>query len=132
MRWYTIPWFGGIKVECEKCHNYTIDNEEQEAHARLYACETDALHIPGIIEFPSTVSCTTCKVERELVDNQKEIKKLKESIYEWKYGTGGWFELRDIIGNLWWNHPSIKDDSQREYYQSVQKNFTAAKRLKND
>lgn len=40
----------------------------------------------------------------ELVKGRQTIKKLTTSLYDWKYGTGGWFELRDIIGRLSWEH----------------------------
>ena len=40
----------------------------------------------------------------ELLKGRETIKKLTTSLYDWKYGTGGWFELRDIIGRLSWEH----------------------------
>lgn len=54
----------------------------------------------------------------ELLKGRETIKKLKDSLHEWKYGKGGWFDLRDIIGFLWWHHPAIDSDEQRAYYQN--------------
>ncbi len=40
----------------------------------------------------------------ELIKGRATIKKLTTSLYDWKYGEGGWFHLRDIIGRLSWEH----------------------------
>lgn len=61
----------------------------------------------------------------ELLKGRDKIKKLQTSLHEWKYGTGGWFELRDIIGNLWWHHPAIDNDDARAYYRSMLKMKTS-------
>jgi len=56
----------------------------------------------------------------ECIDNLiSQISKLKTSVSDWK---NAWFELRDVIGNLWWNHPAILDDQQRAYYQAKSRN----------
>jgi hypothetical protein len=47
-----------------------------------------------------------------------QIDKLKQSVLDWK---DAWFSLRTIIGILWWEHPAISDDAQREYYQEMTK-----------
>lgn len=49
-----------------------------------------------------------------------QIKKLNGSVLFWK---DAWFGLREIIGKLWWYHPAITDDKQREYYQNQVKTF---------
>lgn len=49
----------------------------------------------------------------QLAIANKEIIKLKSSIDEWK---NSWFELRNIVGNLWWDHPAISSDQERDYY----------------
>jgi hypothetical protein len=52
----------------------------------------------------------------ELLKGRTEIKKLKQSLSEWK---DAWFQLREIIGELWWHHPAIDNDEKRTYYQHV-------------
>ena len=53
---------------------------------------------------------------RALGKARAEIKKLKTSVDAWK---DAWFKSREIIGNLWWHHPAITDDNQREYCQNM-------------
>jgi hypothetical protein len=65
---------------------------------------------------PAVHDLAKCE-KTELVKGRKTIKALRASLHEWKYGTGGWFELREIIGNLWWHHAAISDDVERSYYQ---------------
>lgn len=76
---------------------------------------------------PAVHDVAKCE-KTELEKGRVTIKKLQASLYEWKYGTGGWFELRDIIGNLWWHHPAIDNDEQRAYYQN---NLKAIRELNN-
>jgi len=52
---------------------------------------------------------------RQLQQAKAEIKKLRTSLQEWKEA---WFELRDIIGRLWWNHPALSDENTLRYYQN--------------
>jgi hypothetical protein len=53
---------------------------------------------------------------RALDRARTEIKTLKISVDKWK---DSWFEYRNLVGQLWWHHPAITDDKQREYYQNV-------------
>lgn len=76
---------------------------------------------------PAVHDLAKCE-KTELTKGRETIKKLKVSLHEWKYGTGGWFELRDIIGNLWWHHPAIDSDEKRAYYQN---NLKAIRELNN-
>lgn len=68
----------------------------------------------------------------ELLKGRETISKLRASLHEWKYGTGGWFELREIIGKLWWHHPAIDNDDQRTYYQSNLQRLRAMQQQPND
>lgn len=111
MKWYAIDWFGGVKVECECCHRYTTEWTQEES-------ETILSQNYGDRSKPNW-ECSTCALQTEVLFLRKETKKLKDSIHEWKYGKGGWFELREIIGKLWWHHPAIDDDEKRAYYQHV-------------
>lgn len=52
---------------------------------------------------------------RQLQQARAEIKKLKASVDAWK---DAWFQLREIIGYLWWHHPAISDESQLQQYQN--------------
>lgn len=54
--------------------------------------------------------------EEKLEDAKKEIEKLKSEITSWR---NAWYDLRDKLGKLWWRHPSIHDDKQREYYKKA-------------
>jgi hypothetical protein len=51
----------------------------------------------------------------ELLNGRQQISKLKKSIEEWK---DAWYQLRDIIGKLWWYHPAIDSEHARAYYQA--------------
>jgi hypothetical protein len=51
----------------------------------------------------------------ELLKGRATIKRLNESIRSWK---DAWFQLREIIGWLWWHHPAIDSDERRAYYQN--------------
>ena len=55
---------------------------------------------------------------RQFVQVKAENKRLKESVKSW---MNAWYELREIIGNLWWHHPAIDNDQKRAYYQAHQK-----------
>jgi hypothetical protein len=64
-------------------------------------------------------------MERELAALRKECVSLKKTIIFWK---DAWFECREIIGKLWWHHPAIDNDEQREYYQQhLNRNKASAK-----
>ncbi len=52
--------------------------------------------------------CHKCQLEVALL----EIDILKESITAWK---NAWFDLRAIIGKLWWHHPAIYSDAELQY-----------------
>ncbi len=52
----------------------------------------------------------------ELLKGRLEIKRLKESLNGWK---DAWFQLREIIGNLWWHHPAIESDKELAYYRQA-------------
>jgi hypothetical protein len=55
--------------------------------------------------------CIDKQLENELADN----KKLKESVLGWR---DAWYELREIIGNMWWHHKAIDNDEYRAYCQA--------------
>ncbi len=129
MKWYTIEWFGGVKTECEECHHYAVGNSEREARAYMRARLTDYW----------CPYCITCHREKEIVDKNDpdysysqlptEVKKLRQSLTEWK---DAWFQLREIIGNLWWHHPAIDNDEQRRYYQANLRHIESLKPKGND
>lgn len=50
-----------------------------------------------------------------------QIDKLKQSVVDWKES---WFNLRTIIGILWWEHPAINNDTQRSFYQNAIEDLT--------
>lgn len=54
--------------------------------------------------------CLERHVERLNVENNK----LKDRV---KFWNEAWYEVRDLLGNLWWHHPAIDNDEQRAYYQ---------------
>lgn len=124
MKWYAIDWFGGVKVECEDCHHYTTEWTKEES-------ETLLTQQYGDRDKPNWV-CSTCALQCEVLYLRKETNKLKASIHEWKYGVGGWFELREIIGKLWWHHPAIDSDEARGYYQQVLREIAAMQTKPND
>jgi hypothetical protein len=116
MMWYAIDWFGGVKVECQDCHHYTTEWTEPKSRARL------------IERFQEEKwDCSTCILEAGLLlrDNQK----LKRSVEEWKES---WFQLREIIGELWWHHPAIDNDERRLYYQANLQRLRAMQKQPND
>lgn len=63
---------------------------------------------------PAIHDVTQCE-KTELLKGRNKILKLNESLASWK---DAWFQLRDIIGKLWWHHPAIDNDEQRAYYQN--------------
>ena len=62
---------------------------------------------------PAVHDVAICE-QTELRKGRVTIQKLKESVNDWK---DAWFQLREIIGKLWWHHPAIDNDEQRSYYQ---------------
>lgn len=64
-------------------------------------------------EDPNEHNLILCQ-RNELIKARQTIKQLKSSLDSWKTA---WYELREIIGRLWWHHPAIEDDKSREYYQ---------------
>lgn len=50
----------------------------------------------------------------ELLKARETIKKLTASLYDWKYGEGGWFSLRDLIGRLSWQHHEYVCPNRKE------------------
>lgn len=65
-------------------------------------------------EAPAIHDVVKCE-KIELLKGRKEIKRLKQSLTDWK---AAWFQVRDLFGELWWHHKSIDDDTQRVYYQA--------------
>ena len=65
----------------------------------------------------------------ELLKGRNEIKKLKQSVNDWK---DAWFQLREIIGNLWWHHPALDNDEKLVYYQTTLQRLRASQNTKND
>lgn len=124
MKWYAIDWFGGVKVECEDCHRYTTEWAKEESEALLIS-QYEGKDKPNW-------ECSTCALQVEVLKLRTETKKLRDSLHEWKYGTGGWFELREIIGKLWWHHPAIDNDEKRGYYQQVLLELRAMQPKPND
>lgn len=61
-------------------------------------------------------------ISRQLIQTKAEIKKLKASVDSWK---DAWYQLRDIIGWLWWYHPAIASEASRSVYQNNQKIYEA-------
>jgi hypothetical protein len=59
VRWFSIDWFGGVKVECPECHHYKVEWTEQEARNTM--CH------------PTYLNCDTCLVERYLTLSQRFI-----------------------------------------------------------
>ena len=119
MEWYTIAWFGGFKTECKECGHYSVGNSEKEARAYMRARLTD-YHCPY---------CVVCSRESQIVEKgapdlsltnrirflEEQNKKLQEGAGSWKEA---WWNLRQIIGWLWWHHPAIDSDEHRAYYQA--------------
>lgn len=62
------------------------------------------------------VDISACR-DRQLTTALQENDKLKTSVKEWK---DSWFQLREGIKWLWWDHPAIASDEQRAYYQRQQ------------
>lgn len=58
----------------------------------------------------------------ELLKGRSTITKLKKNLDEWK---DAWFQLREIIGNLWWHHPALDNDEKLVYYQANLKRLRA-------
>lgn len=72
---------------------------------------------------PAVHDVVQCE-KTELHKGRIKIQKLNESLASWK---DAWFQLRDIIGKLWWHHPAIDNDKQRAYYQQqLNRNFASA------
>lgn len=65
-------------------------------------------------EAPAVHDIVRCE-KTELLKGRVEIKKLKASVRSW---IDAWYQLREIIGNLWWHHPAISNDEQLRYYQN--------------
>ena len=51
---------------------------------------------------------------RQFLKLKEENKKLKISEKSWR---DAWYDVRDILGHLWWHHPAIDSDTERAYYQ---------------
>ena len=50
----------------------------------------------------------------ELLKGRETIKKLTASLYDWKHGKGGWFDMRDLIGKLSWEHHECPHEKQSQ------------------
>lgn len=132
MKWYTIEWFGGFKIECEECGRYAVGDSTKQARNKLRGHLTDYF-------VPNCITCTH-EMQVESKDNEdlslrnrvrfleQENQKLKEAILPWK---DAWFHCREIIGWLWWHHPAIDDDKQRAYYQANLRALEAKNALDN-
>lgn len=66
------------------------------------------------IESCDTHDIVVCE-KTELLKGRIEIKILKDRVKSWQ---DSWYDLRKIVGNLWWHHPSIADDKVRDYYKN--------------
>jgi hypothetical protein len=86
-------WFDkhGEPKLCDKCH--------APLHWDML---TDSIHDDNLC------------VGRQLTQAKAEIKKLKASVEDWR---DSWFQLRDIIGRLWWHHPALSSEESLKYYQ---------------
>lgn len=71
---------------------------------------------------PAEHNLVRCE-KTELLKGREEIKKLKASVRFW---NDAWYELREIIGNLWWHHPAIDNVEKRAYYQQAQREMKNA------
>ena len=80
--------------------------------------EKRSCHLCGenLEDAPAVHDVVICE-KTELMKGRKEIKKLKTSIEGWKTA---WYQLRTIIGNLYWHHEAIANDGKRAYYQAQQ------------
>lgn len=68
-------------------------------------------------EAPAIHNQAKCE-KTERLKGREEIKKLKQSIVEWK---NAWYQQREIIGWLWWYHPGIANGMERLYYLNNQR-----------
>lgn len=94
-------------VKCEIPFEFEYINKNckiQKEHDEVACIQTQGINIVN-------------KLTKQLLDANAEIKKLKASVNSWKDYV---FELRDIIGKLWWEHPAIASDEQRAYYSGQQ------------
>jgi hypothetical protein len=71
-------------------------------------------------EAPAIHDVAKCE-NTELLKGRKTIKELRASIEAWKEA---WHHYREIVGNLWWYHPAIDSDPQRDYYRNNQKTLS--------
>jgi hypothetical protein len=65
---------------------------------------------------PAVHDVVRCE-KTELLKGRIQIKQLKQSLLDWK---GAWFQVRDLLGELWWYHPAIDNEERRAYYQACQ------------
>ncbi len=132
MSWYTIEWFGGFKTECTECGRYAVGNSTKEARNQLRAHLLDYF-------VPNCISCThemnaqgkddeDLSLRNRIRFFEEQNKKLTEGFGSWKEA---WWQLREIIGWLWWHHPAIDDDKQRAYYQANLRALEAKTKLDN-
>lgn len=53
--------------------------------------------------------------KRQLNQLRIENKKLKKAVEFWK---DAWYEVRDLLGNLWWHHPAFDTEDRYRYYKN--------------
>src|SRR5271169_219577 len=53
-------------------------------------------------------------IKRQLDAAKAEIKTLKAAVAFWK---DAWYEVREIIGKLWWHHPAFEDEKIYQYHK---------------
>jgi len=74
------------------------------------------------LEEPPNIHYKTQCAFKELEKGREKIKRLTQSVADWK---NAWFHLREIVGQLWWQHPAIDNDAQHAYYQENQRQLAA-------
>jgi hypothetical protein len=77
---------------------------------------------------PAVHDVVQCE-QTELRKGRNTIKVLKQSVNDWKEA---WFQLREIIGKLWWYHPAIDNDEERAYYQTTLQRIRDLQKKPND
>jgi hypothetical protein len=72
-------------------------------------------------EQPAIHDLAKCK-ETERLKGRETIKQLKQSIIGWREA---WYHQRDVIADLWWEHPIYDNEEEFAYYQKIRSTFTS-------